>query len=249
MTIHYKSPAEIEWMYEAGQTLKQILDIIVGVATSGVSTWEIDKLAHGEMQKRGVKSAFLGYYDYPAVTCISVNDVVVHGIPSKKIILQDGDIVSIDCGIFKKGFCADAARTKCIGDVTESNAVLVETTKLSLDNGISYATPGARLGDIGSAIQTVCESKGYGVVRDFTGHGIGRAMHEDPAVHNVGKPGRGRRLKQGLVIAIEPMVCLGEPDTEVLEDGWTAVTVDGRRAAHFEDTIAITADGPRVLTR
>ncbi len=189
-------------------------------------------------------AAFKGYHGYPAALCTSVNEQVVHGIPSPNRVLKDGDIVSIDCGVILDGFYSDAAVTYAVGTATEQTRRLLETTEASLYAAIKEAQVGGRLGDISAAVQEICEAQGFGVVRDFVGHGIGRAMHEDPQVPNFGPRGKGPRLKAGMVLAIEPMINAGKPEVRVLKDGWTAVTVDGSYSAHFEHTVAITNDGP-----
>jgi methionyl aminopeptidase len=247
--IHLKSVEEIRLMRDAGLVAAGILDEVCAKVAPGVSTWELDKLARQLIEKHKVKSAFLGYFDYPAVLCTSINQEVVHGIPRKDAVLAEGDIIGIDFGIFKHGFCADTARTLEVGKVTPANHALVEATRTSLELAIAECKIGNRIGDVGAAVQNYAESKGYSVVRQFVGHGIGRAMHENPPVPNAGPPGEGKRLKRGLVIAVEPMVNAGAPEVEVLEDKWTAVTKDHSMSAHFEHTIAILDEGPWVLTR
>lgn len=236
-------------MRETSLAVAEILRDLAEAAVPGTSTWDLDQIAAQGIKRLGVKSAFLGYYDYPAVLCTSVNEVIVHGIPRKDVILKDGDIIGIDFGVFKHDFCGDSARTVVVGETSEERMALVKATRDSLDAGIQECQVGRRLGDIGAAVQRVAESKGYSVVRSFVGHGIGLAMHEDPPVPNYGRIGTGRRLKPGLVIAVEPMVNAGTHEVEVLDDKWTAVTKDRRMSAHFEDTIAITEDGPWVLSR
>ncbi|HEX9100627.1 MAG TPA: type I methionyl aminopeptidase, partial [Polyangia bacterium] len=213
--------------------------------------WDLEEVAVREIERHKVRSAFLGYGfpAYPAVLCASVNEVVVHGIPRKDVVLKDGDIIGIDFGCFKEGFCGDSARTIAIGTVTDEAKKLMAATKESLDRAIEQCRPGNRLQDIGWAVQSHVEPLGYSVVRTFVGHGIGRAMHEDPAVPNYGSPGKGLRLKPGLVLAIEPMVNAGTHEVEVLADGWTAVTKDRKLSAHFEHSVAITEEGPVVLSR
>lgn len=240
-------------MRDAGVVASAILDQVCEAAVPGVSTWELDQLARRLIGKYGVKSAFLGYAPgglppYPAVICSSVNHAIVHGIPSKGCVLADGDIVSLDFGIFKDGFCADTARTIPVGIVSEQRQRLISTTQKSLDAVIAMLKPGQRIGDIGATVQQVVEAAGYSVVTAFVGHGIGRQMHEDPQVPNFGAYGTGKRVKAGLVIAIEPMVNAGAPHVKTLEDDWTAVTADGKDSAHFEHTVAITEDGAWVLT-
>ncbi|HEU0037280.1 MAG TPA: type I methionyl aminopeptidase [Kofleriaceae bacterium] len=254
MRIQLKSKDEVRLMREAGLVAAAILDEVCAAAKPGVSTWELDRIARAGIERHKVKSAFLNYggWDvpkYPAVLCTSRNHVIVHGIPRKDDVIADGDIIGIDFGIFKHGFCADTARTVAVGHVSEENRRLVETTERALDEAIALCRVGSRLGDIGAAIQNYAESRGYSVVKQFVGHGTGREMHEDPQVPNFGTAGSGKRLKSGLVIAVEPMVNAGAPDVEVLDDKWTAVTKDRSMSAHFEHTIAVTDEGPWVLTR
>ena len=251
MRIVYKSPEEIRTMRDAGLIAAAILDELCEAAKPGVSTWDLDQIARRGIEKHKVKSAFLGYASppYPAVVCTSINEVIVHGIPRKNEVLREGDIIGIDFGIFHKGYCADTARTVMIGQVPPEKARLVNTAREALDHAIELCKPGSRIGDIGHAVQSYAESRGYSVVRQFVGHGTGRQMHEDPQVPNFGEPGSGKRIKPGLVIAVEPMVNAGAPDVEVLDDNWTAVTKDRSLSAHFEHTIAITDAGPWVLTR
>jgi len=249
--IVYKSPDEIRLMRESGLVAASILDEVCAAAKPGVSTWDLDQIARRGIEKHRVLSAFLGYAQppYPAVLCTSINEVIVHGIPRKTDVLKDGDIIGIDFGIFMHGFCADTARTVMVGQVPKAQQDLVATARAALDSAIALCRVGNRLGDIGNAVQSYAEAQGYSVVRQFVGHGTGRQMHEDPQVPNFGDAGSGRRLKTGLVIAVEPMVNAGAPDVEVLDDDWTAVTKDRSMSAHFEHTIAITDEGPWVLTR
>jgi methionyl aminopeptidase len=249
MRIHLKSKDELRLMREAGLVAAEILDEVCAAAKPGVSTWELDKVAARGIDRHKVTSAFLGYHGYPAVLCTSINNVVVHGIPRKNEVLADGDIIGIDFGIFKHGFCADTARTVLVGRVSEAKQQLVAAAEQALEAAIALCRPGSRLGDLGHTIQNYAESRGYSVVRQFVGHGTGRQMHEDPQVPNFGEAGSGKRMKTGLVIAVEPMVNAGAPDVEVLDDNWTAVTKDRSMSAHFEHTIAITEEGPWVLTR
>lgn len=249
MRIHLKSKDEIRQMREAGLVAAEILDEVCAAAKPGVSTWELDRIAAKGIDKHKVTSAFLGYHGYPAVLCTSINEVIVHGIPRKNHVLKDGDIIGIDFGIFKHGFCADTAKTVMIGNVSPEKRRLVETARDALENAIKLCVAGNRLGDLGHAVQSYAESRSYSVVRQFVGHGTGRQMHEDPQVPNFGEAGSGKRMKTGLVIAVEPMVNAGTPDVEVLDDNWTAVTKDRSMSAHFEHTIAVTDDGPWVLTR
>lgn len=251
MGAKLKSQRDVGLMRESGLIAESILDEICAAAQVGTSTWELDQIARRGIAKHKVKSAFLGYASppYPAVLCTSINEVVVHGIPSKKAVLADGDIIGIDFGIFHHGFCADTAKTVCVGNVSAEKRRLVDTARESLEEAIKLCKVGSRLGDIGWAVQNYAESRGFSVVDQFVGHGIGWQMHEDPQVPNKGPPGKRDRVKSGLVIAVEPMVNAGTPELEVLDDHWTAVTKDRKMSAHFEHTIAITDDGPWVLTR
>jgi len=216
-----------------------------------VSTAELNEIADKAIKRAGVTSAFLGYSQppYPAVICTSVNEVVVHGVPSRRVVLREGDIVGLDFGVFKQGFCGDAARTVVVGEVSKEALRLVESTREALRLAIARCVPGARLQDIGWAVQSFVEPLGYSVVRRFVGHGVGRAMHEDPQVPNYGEPNKGIRLKEGMVLAIEPMINAGRPEVELLDDGWTAVTKDRSLSAHFEHSVAITDHGPELLSR
>lgn len=238
-------------MREAGLVAAEILEKLCSAAKPGASTWDLDQIARREIDRHRVRSAFLGYADppYPAVVCTSINEVIVHGIPKKSAVLAEGDIIGIDFGIFMRGYCADTARTVCVGAVSPEKRRLVETAEAALAQAIALCAIGNRIGDLGCAIQNYAESKGYSVVRQFVGHGTGRQMHEDPQVPNFGKRNDGKRLKAGLVIAVEPMVNAGSPDVEILEDEWTAVTKDRSMSAHFEHTIAVTDQGPWVLTK
>jgi methionyl aminopeptidase len=247
--IRYKSLDEIRLMREANLVVSEILDVLCDAVKPGISTWEINDLADREIARHKVTSAFLDYYGYPAVVCTSVNHVVVHGIPRKDVVLRDGDIIAIDFGVFKHGYCGDSARTVPVGNIAPEWQKLIDVTRQALDLAIEQCVPGKRIGDIGAAVQSHVELNKYSVVRDFVGHGIGKAMHEDPPVPNYASPGTGKRLKRGLVIAIEPMVNAGAPEVAVLDDEWTAVTQDRSMSAHFEHTIAITDDGPWVLSK
>jgi methionyl aminopeptidase len=247
--IKYKSMEEIRLLREACLAVAEILDEVCRAVEPGMSTLDLDHIAARGIERLGVTSAFLGYYDYPAVLCTSINEVVVHGIPNKDVIIHSGDIIGIDFGAFKHEFCGDSARTVEVGTVSDDAHRLVATTRDCLNRAIDQCYPGKRMGDIGHAVQELAERNGYSVVKSFVGHGIGRAMHEEPAVPNYGKPDSGKRLRPGLVIAIEPMVNAGAHHVEVLEDKWTAVTKDRRLSAHFEHTIAITEQGPWVLSR
>jgi methionyl aminopeptidase len=249
MAIELKTQPQIAKMREANLIVNDVLDRLEEAAGPGVSTWELDQIAAKRLKQLKGESAFLGYRGYPAVLCASVNSVVVHGIPRKDVVLKDGDILSIDFGAFKDGWCGDSARTIPIGKVSSEAAALMDATRRSLEAAIAQCVPGKRLGDIGWAVQSLVEEEGYSVVRQFVGHGIGRAMHESPHVPNYGTAGKGSRLSVGLVVAIEPMVNLGGPDVIIEEDGWTAVTKDGSLSAHFEHSVAVTEDGPWVLSR
>ena len=249
MSIQLKSPSEIAKLREANLIVADVLDVLEAAAKAGMSTWELNDIADKRLKQLKGESAFLGYHGYPAVLCTSVNDVVVHGIPRRDVVLKPGDILSIDFGAFKDGWCGDSARTIPIGDVTPAAKALMQTTKESLDRAIAACVPGNRLGDIGWAVQSHAEARGYSIVRQFVGHGIGHKMHEEPHVPNYGEAGKGRRLSPGLVVAIEPMVNAGGPDVLVKDDGWTAVTKDGSLSAHFEHSVAITDDGPVVLSK
>jgi len=247
--IQLKTSDQIAKLREANLIVNDVLDQLEAAAAPGLSTWELDQIAHKRLKQLKAESAFLGYRGYPAVLCTSVNDVIVHGIPRKDVVLKDGDILSIDSGAFKDGWCGDSARTIPIGKVSPEAKALMEATKASLDAAIAQCVPGKRLGDIGWAVQSLVEAQGYSVVRQFVGHGIGRKMHEEPHVPNYGDAGRGTRLAAGLVVAIEPMVNMGSPEVVIEDDGWTAVTKDGSLSAHFEHSVAITEKGPFVLSR
>jgi methionyl aminopeptidase len=249
MRIFYKSPEEIEKLRKANLAVSAVLDACEAAVKPGVSTWDLNEIADRKLKELGAKSAFLGYHGYPAVLCTSVNEVVVHGIPRKDVVLKEGDIIGLDFGCFIEGYCGDSARTLMVGKVSDEAKKLVDATKKSLECAIEACVVGNRLQDIGWAVQSYVEDLGYSVVRTFVGHGIGREMHEDPPVPNYGSPGRGIRLKPGLVLAIEPMVNAGQPEVRTLDDHWTAVTVDGRLSAHFEHSVAITEKGPWILSR
>lgn len=254
MGIILKSGREIAKMREAGKIVHAVLDAVEAACVPGTSTLELNRIAERVLTRAGARSAFLGYRargqrPYPAVLCTSVNDVVVHGIPRSDVVLQEGDIVGIDFACFKDRYCADAARTVAVGVVSAPARALLEVTEAALARAVGLCVPGARLGDLGAAIQALAESGGHAVVRELVGHGIGQAMHEAPNVPNTGRAGQGLRLVPGLVIAIEPMINTGSAAVRVLEDDWTIVTADGGLSAHFEHTVAITDDGPQVLTR
>ena len=245
--IVLKTSSEIEIMREIGSLLKKVIARVVARAAPGVATRELDTLAYDLIIKAGAKPAFLGYKNYPATICASVNEQIVHGIPSERK-LRDGDIVSIDIGLFKKGFFSDTAVTVSVGNLDKKAEQLLNVTQEALKLGIKHSREGLRLGDISSAIETFVKSHGFSVVREYTGHGIGRQLHEPPQIPNFGKKDTGPRLKQGMTFALEPMVNEGGYKTKTLDDRWTVVTEDGGRSAHFEHTLAITADGPVVLT-
>ncbi len=249
MSIQLKSTTEIAKLREANLVVADVLDRLQEAAKPGITTMELNEIAAARLRQLKAEPAFLGYHGYPAVLCTSVNEVVVHGIPRKDVVLKDGDLLSIDFGAFKQGWCGDSARTIPIGQISPEAESLMNTTRESLERAIKMCVPGNRLGDIGWAVQSHAEAHGYTVVRQFVGHGIGRAMHEEPHVPNYGDAGKGRRLSPGLVVAIEPMVNAGGPEVVVQEDGWTAVTKDGSLSAHFEHSVAITDDGPFVLSR
>lgn len=245
--IACRSADDLATMREAGRVVAHMHAAIRETLAPGVSLRELDCIGRDVLRDHSATSNFLGYHGYPSVICASVNEVVVHGVPGD-LSLVDGDIVSIDCGAIVDGWHGDAAFTAPIGEVDDEAAALIEVAEAALDAAMAVMQPGARLSDIGHAVQTVAEAAGFSVVREYTGHGIGRAMHEEPAVPNFGKPGRGPRLEPGNVLAIEPMITAGDPATTTLEDGWTVVTLDASRAAHAEHTIAITEAGPEILT-
>lgn len=243
-----KSKKEIEKMRAAGQLVGSVLRELRGMVASGISTIEIDRAAEKMIKDAGALPTFKGYHGFPFSICASVNEQVVHGFPSSYK-LRDGDLFSIDCGVTLEGFVGDTATTVPVGTVREDWQKLIRVTEECLERAIEQCRPGKHLGDIGWAVQELAESHGYSVVRDYVGHGIGRQMHEDPQIPNYGKPGQGPKIKAGYVFAVEPMVNMGAHYTKVLSDGWTVVTLDGQPSAHAEHTIAITEDGPEVLTR
>ncbi len=249
MSIVCKSPTEIEKMRRSGRIVRQVLEAVKQEVAPGKTTMDLERLAERKIKELGAKPAFKGYYDYPCVLCTSVNDEIVHGIPSERKVLKKGDIVSIDCGVVLDGFYGDSAITVPVGDeVTPELQKLLEVTRESLEHGIKAAQIGNTVGDVGAAVQQVVEANGFSVVREFVGHGIGTKLHEDPQVPNYGTPGHGARLRDGMVLAIEPMVNAGRPETRLLNDKWTAVTEDGSYSAHFEHCVAVTKNGPVVLT-
>lgn len=247
--IVLKTSRELALMKEACRISAGALKVAGEAVRPGISTWEIDKIAYDYIKSQGAEPNFLGLYGFPATACISINDEVIHGIPSKKRILKSGDIVSIDLGAKIGGYNGDNAATFACGDVSDEAKRLMDTTRESLYEAIKFAVPGGRLGDIAHAVQSFCEERGYGVVREYTGHGIGKELHEDPSVPNYGTAGRGVRLLAGMTLAIEPMINQGTARIKVLPDGWTVKTLDGKLSAHFEHTVAITKDGPVILTK
>lgn len=247
--IVVKTAREIKQMQDACTLSARALKLAGEMVEPGVSTLEIDTAVKKFIEGEGGVPSTLGYEGYPASTCISVNSVVVHGIPSKKTILRSGDIVSIDIMAGMHGFHGDNAYTYACGDISPEARALLDATEESLYEGIKAAQAGNRIGDIGSAVQRYVEARSYGVVREFTGHGVGAKLHEEPSVPNFGTPGRGPRLIPGMTIAIEPMITMGNPRTRILRDGWTAETIDGSLAAHFEHTVCITPDGPIIMTK
>ena len=247
--IQIKSPREIEIMARGGKILGETVDLLERSVRAGMTTSELDKIADDFIRSHpGATPAFKGLYNFPASICTSINQEIVHGIPSKKRVIEDGDIVSIDIGVKLDGYYTDSATTVAVGKVDAESRKLLEVTKKALAAGIQAATSENHIGDIGAAVEAVVEEAGFTVVRDLVGHGIGVGFHEDPQVPNYGKPKRGVRLQPGLTIAIEPMVNVGKPGTRTMPDRWTVVTVDGTRSAHFEHTVAITENGPRILT-
>jgi methionyl aminopeptidase len=246
--IRIASADDLARIRAACLVVHEVLDVLERAALPGVTTAELDALAAERARALGAEPAFLGYHGYPASLCVSVNDEVVHGIPSRRRALREGDVVGLDFGAVKDGFYGDAARTVAVGRIAPEAARLLDAARDGLAAAIAAARPGNRVGDIGAAVQELVEGRGYSVVRDFVGHGIGRHLHEQPQVPNYGRRGTGEVLRPGMVLAIEPMVNAGAPDVEVLDDGWTAVTADGSLSAHFEHTVAVTENGPEILT-
>jgi methionyl aminopeptidase len=243
-----KSPEDIAIMREAGVILTDTLSHLEAAIAPGTTTAELDRIAEDSIRTAGASPSFKGYRGFPASICTSPNDVIVHGIPGRYV-LRDGDIISIDVGVFHGGFHADSAWTFPVGTVSAEAAKLLEVTEASLLAAIDECRPGARIGDVGHAVEGVAVAAGFSVVREYVGHGVGRALHEEPQVPNYGPPGRRELLSPGMTLAIEPMVNVGGPETKVLDDGWTVVTLDGSLSAHFEHTVAITPEGRDVLTR
>jgi len=242
-----KSPAEIEKMRAANQLVARVLEDLAAMVAPGVATADLDAAAEAKVRAAGAEPAFKGYRGYPATLCASVNEQVVHGIPNRRA-LAAGDIVSLDMGVKLNGYYGDSAVTVAVGPVSEEVTRLLRVTQEALEAGIAQVKVGGRISDIGHAIQRFVEAEGFSVVREFVGHGIGAALHEEPQIANYGEPGRGPRLAEGMTLAIEPMVNMGKPAVKVLADGWTAVTKDGSLSAHFEHTVAVTKNGPDVLT-
>ena len=247
--INCKSQSELEKMRRSGRIVRQVLETVRAMVAPGVSTMDLEHAAEEKIRELGAKPAFKGYYDYPCVLCTSVNNEIIHGIPSEKRVLKEGDIVSIDVGVVLDGYYGDAAITVPVGNTLNPELKkLLDVTETSLKKAIQEVRLGKTLGDIGAAVQEYVEANGFSVVREFVGHGIGTKLHEDPQVPNFGVRGHGTRLREGMVLAIEPMVNVGKPDAKVLNDKWTAVTVDGSYSAHFEHCVAVTRNGPVVLT-
>ena len=247
--INCKSQSELDKMRRSGRIVRQVLETVRAMVAPGVSTMDLERAAEEKIKELGAKPAFKGYYDYPCVLCTSVNNEIIHGIPSEKRVLKEGDIVSIDVGVVLDGYYGDAAITVPVGRTLDPELKkLLDVTETSLKKAIQEVRLGKTLGDIGAAVQEYVESNGFSVVREFVGHGIGTKLHEDPQVPNFGVRGHGTRLREGMVLAIEPMVNIGKPDARVLNDKWTAVTVDGSYSAHFEHCVAVTRNGPVVLT-
>jgi methionyl aminopeptidase len=250
MAIVCKSTAELEKMRRSGHIVRQVLDHVRTLVVPGATTMDLERAAEKKMKDLGAKPAFKGYFDYPCVLCTSINEEIVHGIPSEKRVLKAGDIVSVDCGVVLDGYYGDSAITVPVGDeITPELKKLLEVTEASLYRGIEAARIGNAVGDVGASVQEFVEANGFSVVREFVGHGIGTRLHEEPQVPNFGMRGHGARLREGMVIAIEPMVNSGKPETRVLGDKWTAVTADGSYSAHFEHCVAVTRDGPVILTQ
>jgi len=246
--IQIKSDYEISVMRQAGRISAMALEAAGKAVKAGITTWELDEIAKDVILSNGATPAFLGYNGFPATICASVNDEIIHGIPSKKRVLREGDIVSIDTGAIYKGYVGDNANTYAVGEISEEAKSLIEVTTRSFYEGLKYCRVGCRLHDISHAVQAEAEAHGYGVVREFVGHGIGKKMHEDPSIPNYGKAGTGVRLAKGMVLAIEPMINQGTEKVRVMADGWTAKTADGLLSAHYENTVAITDGEPVILT-
>jgi methionyl aminopeptidase len=248
MAIVIKTAKEVEKMRRAGGIVREVLHAVRAMVKPGATTLDLENVAAKMIEDAGAKPAFKGYHGFPCVLCTSLNDQVVHGIPSAKTVLREGDILSVDCGAVIDGYYGDSAITIPVGKVAAGTQRLLDITQGSLKRAIETVRPGATLGDVGAAVQELVESEGFSVVKEFVGHGIGTHMHEDPQIPNFGQRGRGVRLREGMVLAIEPMVNAGSDAVRVLKDGWTAVTEDGSLSAHFEHTVAVTKDGAAILT-
>jgi methionyl aminopeptidase len=248
MAIMIKTVQEVEKMRRAGLIVRDVLQAVRAMVKPGVSTLDLERVAEKKIEEAGATPAFKGYHGFPCVLCTSLNEQVVHGIPSAKTVLREGDILSVDCGVVIDGYYGDSAITIPVGKVSLSTQKLLDVTQASLGKAIEAVRPGAMLGDVGAAVQEMVEAEGFSVVKEFVGHGIGTRMHEDPQIPNFGQRGRGVRLREGMVLAIEPMVNAGGDAVRVLKDGWTAVTEDGSLSAHFEHTVAVTRDGAAILT-
>lgn len=246
--IYLKSSNEIEMMKSAGKIVAEALLKLEEAVKPGITTLELDKIAEEYIINSGARPSFKGYGGFPGSICASVNEEIVHGIPSSKRVLQEGDIISVDCGAYFKGFHGDAARTFPVGSISDEAKKLIDVTEKSFFEGIKHACIGKRIGDISSAVQNYAENYGFSLVRDYVGHGIGKSLHEEPSVPNYGKAGRGPKLAKGMVLAIEPMVNVGVYTARELSDGWTVVTTDGKLSAHYENTVAILENGPEILT-
>jgi methionyl aminopeptidase len=248
MAIMIKTAKEVEKMRRAGAIVHDVLQAVRSMVKPGVTTLDLEQVAETMIAEAGAKPAFKGYHGFPCVLCTSLNEQVVHGIPSAKTVLREGDILSVDCGVVIDGYYGDSAITIPVGKVSPATQKLLDVTQASLGRAIEAVRPGAMLGDVGAAVQEMVEAEGFSVVKEFVGHGIGTRMHEDPQIPNFGQRGRGVRLREGMVLAIEPMVNAGGDAVRVLKDGWTAVTEDGSLSAHFEHTVAVTKDGAAILT-
>lgn len=246
--IPIKNPEQLKLMKTAGRITAEALLLAEELVRPGISTWELDKKIHDHIVASGATPSFLGYAGFPGSACISLNEQVIHGIPSRDVIIREGDIVKVDVGACYRGFHGDAARTFAVGTVSEEALKLIEVTKMSFYKGAAFAQAGNRIGDIGSAIEVFVKENGFSVVRRYIGHGVGKELHEEPEVPNFGTAGRGARLYPGMTLAIEPMVNVGTPDVRELKDGWTVVTADRSLSAHYENTVAVTNDGPVILT-
>jgi len=246
--IDIKTPQEITSMRAASRAVARTLGLLKSLVKPGVSTAELDRFAGRQLRELGAEPAFLGYRGYPATLCVSINEEIVHGIPSEKRIVREGDIVSLDLGAICEGFYGDAALTTGAGKISGEARRLMEVTELSLARALAAVKPGARIGDVSSAVERCAAENGMSVVREFTGHGIGRRLHEEPSIPNFGRPGSGPVLKAGMTLAIEPMLCLGGPEIVIRNDGWTAVSADGSLAAHCEHTVAVTENGFEILS-